>query len=166
VKIPRLMIAWLMLGIAAIAFPCAIVGSILRNRPLFGLEHCLGMGLWPTIPVLAIYLFAMIRRRAMIRAFDIGFVAFGWAAVFVFVIDAWAFPAIMRYPIVFYINQIEPYFLDCDLQECYILSLFIQGAILAVPQLVTAVLGGLVVRRFVNQRVIDRSSRRALYVDC
>jgi hypothetical protein len=48
--------------------------------------------------------------------------------------------------------------LDVGLRLTVPALLLIQGAILAVPQLVVALIGGLVVRRFLGQRVIDRSS--------
>jgi hypothetical protein len=161
VKIPRFTIAWLMIGTATIAFPCAIVGSVMRNRPMFGLEYCLDMGLSTTIPVLAVYLCSVLGRRASIRPFDIGFLAFGWAAVVIFVVAAWAFPHVIATPIVYYINEIEPYFLECDLEECYVFSLLIRGAILAAPQLLVAFFGGLVVRAFANRRAFGRSGGRA-----
>jgi hypothetical protein len=160
VRIHRFTIAWLLVAIAVIAFPMALLSVVMNDRPRIDRTGTLDMGLWLTIPVLTVYLFAAIRRRAMIRAFDFGFLAFGWAAAFVFVVTAWACPGFMHIPIVFYINEIEPYFLDCDLTECYILSLLIQGAIFAIPQLVVALLGGLVVRRFESQGVVNQSSGR------
>jgi hypothetical protein len=157
---PRFSIAWLMIGTAAIAFPCAVVGSVVRNRPIFGLEYCLDTGLAATVPVLVVYFFAFVRRRPLIRFFDVGFLASGWGAVCAYGILCWRTPERMAAPILYYINEIEPRFLNCDLVECDILSLVIRGLILAVPQLGIARVGGMVAERVAvhrKKRDCDRS---------
>ncbi len=162
-KIPRLPIAWLMIGIAAIAFPFAVVGSVIRNRPLFGLESCLDMGLLPTVPILVAYFLAVVRRCGTMCYLDIGFLVSGWVAVCAYVYLSWMVPERVAAPIVYYINEIEPQFMNCDLEECYILSLVIRSLILAAPQLLIAWVGGVVAERFFgrgNKGRFNRPDRR------
>ena len=143
----RVSIAWLMVGTAAIAFPCALVAATLRDQPLLGLRYGLDMGLWPTLPILGLYLFAVIRRRRSFRPFDVGFLAMGLAAVCAYVVISLGVPELVLMPIAYYINEIEIRFMDCDGYEAYIRCLLIHGFLLAVPQLLIAVTGGFVVRQ-------------------
>jgi hypothetical protein len=161
-KLRRASIAWLMVAVAAVAFPCAIVGAILRDRPMFGLEDCLDLGLAPSVPLLGVYLFARVRRGTPIRAFDFGFLLFGWVAVIVYVVLSKSVPEMVAAPIVYYINEVEAQYMNCDLEACYILSLAIQGLILAMPQLLIAVLGGLLTQQLAGRRRQPRSDSTAL----
>ena len=164
-KRPRISIAWLTISVAAIAFPMAVVSAVMNGRPIFGLEGVLDMGLWPTVPVLAIYLFLVLNRPGAVRPFDIGFLAFGAAAVCIFVVIARAFPTIVEVPIIYYVNKLEPSWLDCDRWETYAICLLIQGSILAVPQLLTALIGALVFWCVVPRETVNRRSTRGLWRD-
>jgi hypothetical protein len=78
-RLPRVSIAGLMLGIAA--FPFALLGSVLADRPLLGLG-CLDMGILPSGTTLGIGLARIILRRGRCGPFAAGFQVAGWGAVF------------------------------------------------------------------------------------
>jgi hypothetical protein len=88
----RISIATLMFIVGMIAVQAAILGSVLGGHPLMGFHYCLEMGLSPTLAVLGIVHLRLIRRRGTPRPFTAAFMAFGWAAVLVFVICWWLEP--------------------------------------------------------------------------
>src|SRR5262249_54444562 len=91
---PRLSIARLMLGVAVAAFPPAVVGSVMADRPMLGLADCLDMGVLPGVMVLMIGLSRIILRRRCGR-FAVGFQAAGLAAVVAYVACCRLFPEFM-----------------------------------------------------------------------
>ncbi len=138
-------ISGMMLGIAILAFPIGVLASVLNGRPLLGLDYCLDTGLIPSVTALIALTPTAIKQRRS-RSFNAGFVAAGWMAVIAY---AWAcrtFPDIMATPVVYYINEIEPRFMDADTIELYSVSLLVRGIIMAVPQLLVALAGGLLMR--------------------
>jgi hypothetical protein len=140
-RAPRRSIAGLMLGVAIAAFPLALVGSVMADRPMLGLADCLDMGVLPGVMVLMIGLSRIILRRRCGR-FAVGFQAAGWAAVVAYVAGCRLFPEFMSEPYVYYLNDIEPYILNVDSTEQYALSFVLSGFIWGIPQLLVALAGG------------------------
>jgi hypothetical protein len=80
--------------------------------------------------------------RGQSRPFIAGFVAAGWAAVIVYVATCALIPDLMALPVLHYINEIEPRFMDADTLAIYSVSLIVRGAVMAAPQLLIALAGG------------------------
>lgn len=139
---PHTSIARLMLVIAIVAFPCGVLGSVLNDRPIFGLDFCLDTGMIPSVTIL-IGLSPTVVTHGRSRPFIAGFVAAGWSAVMVYIGCCRMFPAAMAAPVLYYINEIEPRFMNADRFELYSVSLLARGTITAVPQLLIALAGGL-----------------------
>jgi hypothetical protein len=55
-------------------------------------------------------------------------------------------PDLVRRPIAYYVNEIEPFLYDADLNVTYRLSLEIIGLIVGLPQLAIVLIGGLLCR--------------------
>ena len=72
--------------------------------------------------------------------------AAGWAAAIADVSSCQMFPIGMATPVVYYLNEIEPRFMDADALVFYSVSLLARGIVMAVPQLLIAVAGGLLAR--------------------
>ena len=111
-------ISRLMHAVAVVAFPVGVLASVVNNRPILGLGYCLDMGLMPSVPVLlALSPCAVLRGRS--RPFLGGFVASGWAAVCLYVASCAAFPDVMARPVLFYVNEVEPRFMEADTLTLY-----------------------------------------------
>ena len=141
-KPPRVSIAALVLGVAIAAFPLALVGAVLENRPLMGLEYCLDMGVLPSVTALGIGLASIIVRRGRCGRFAVGFQVAGWTAVIAYVACCRMVPEFMNAPYVYYVNDVEPYIMNADYREIYALSLVLSGFIWGIPQLLVALAGG------------------------
>jgi hypothetical protein len=162
-KPPRISIAGLMLGVAVAAFPFALLGSVLRERPMLGLDG-LEMGVLPSVTALGIGLASIILRRGRCGAFAAGFQVAGWAAVMVYVACCRIFPEFMNAPYVYYVNDVEPYIMNADYWEIYALSLVLSGFIWGIPQLLVALAGG-GLGILVAPRTIVRGSRSSAGTD-
>jgi len=138
----RLSIGWFMLAVALLGFHLAIVCA---NGAVFGLDGS-EVGLLPGVTVLAFLLFSICRRRERSRPFAWGFVASLAVAIGVFFISCLAIPEVVRWPVVYYVNDIEPYILDADFELQYWLGREIQGLIFGLPQLLFALGGGSVTK--------------------
>lgn len=145
----RFSIARLMHGVAVVAFPAAILAGTIHGRPILGLGYGLDCGLMASVPVL-VALSPATARRGRDRPFVLGLVAAGWAAVVGYVALCMLGPEVVMRPIRYYLNEIEPRFLDADTLPLYALSLTIVGLILATPQFLVALAGGLLARRVVR----------------
>jgi hypothetical protein len=138
-----------MLAVALIGFHLAVVCS---SAPAIGLDN-LEIGLLPSVTVLAIALPSTSgRRRERGRIFVRGFVASLAVAIGIYLVCCLTTPDLVRRPVVYYINEIEPGLYDADLAEVYRLSLEIQGLILGLPQLLFALAGGAVARGLARAR--------------
>jgi hypothetical protein len=131
-----------MLAVALLGFSLAIVCG---DRPVFGLDG-FELGLLPGMAVLAIMLFSIRRRGESSRPFAWGFAASLAVAISVYLVTCLAIPEVVRWPVVYYVNSIEPYILDADFAIQYRLSRVIQGLIFGLPQLLLAVVGGVVTK--------------------
>jgi hypothetical protein len=140
---------------AIIAFDCAVLGPVLRGRPLFGLDGSLDMGLLPTVTVFSLALFSIVARRGKSRPFIVGFAAAGWVSVLAYVATCRIIPEVMAIPVMYYINDIEPRFMDAATLELYSLSLMLMGLIWAVPQLIIALVGGVLAMLVAPRRVAE-----------
>jgi hypothetical protein len=137
----RVSIGWLMLAVAVMGFHIAVVCA---DPPVLGLDN-LEVGLLPGVTVLAVgSLLTSGRRGEKSRPFARGFVASLTVAIFIYIACCLAIPDLMRRPIVYYINEIEPYLYDSDQVVVYRLSLEIQGLIVGLPQLLFALCGALI----------------------
>jgi hypothetical protein len=139
---PRVSISWLMLAVALLGFHLAIACA---DHSVFGLNG-LEVGLLPGVTVLTLKLFSSGRRKERSRPFAWGFVASLAVAICVYIVCCLTIPDLVRWPIVYYINEIEPYLYDADLVVVYQLSLEIQGLIVGLPQLLFALGGGVVTK--------------------
>lgn len=163
-KPSRVSIAALMLGIAIAAFPFALLGSVLAGHPMLGLEYTLDMGVWPGVTALGIGLASIVVRRGRCGPFAVGFQVAGWVAVIAYVIGCRMFPEFMNAPYVYYINDVEPYILNTEYQELYMLSLVLSGFLWGIPQLLVALAGG-VLAALVGPRTIVIGSRSSANAD-
>jgi hypothetical protein len=128
-----------MLAVALIGFHLAVVCA---SPLVFGLDG-LEVGLLPGVSVLALTLLSTRGRRGeRSRIFVWGFVASLTVAIGVYIVCCLTMPDLVRWPIVYYINEIEPYLYDAELYLIYRLSLEIQGLIVGLPQLLFALVGG------------------------
>jgi hypothetical protein len=153
---PRVSIGWLMLAVALIGFHLAVVCA---DSSVLGLNR-LEVGLLPGVSVLALTLFATRGRRGeKSETFVRGFVASLTAAIGIYIVCCLTMPEHVRWPIVYYINAIEPSLYDADLAMVYRLSLEIQGMIVGVPLLLFA-LGGAATRA-----IVARAGTRTRAVD-
>jgi hypothetical protein len=130
----RLSISRLMIAIAVIGFHLAVIW---RDRPIFGL-HGLELGLLPGVTVLAVMLFSGRRRRGTVGH---SFVASLSAVLFLYIVCCLTTPDLVKRPVIYYINQIEPHLYDADHMLVYRLSLEIRGLVLGVPPLLFALAG-------------------------
>lgn len=136
---PRVSLVWLMLAVALIAFHLAIVCPF---PPALGLDN-LEVGLLPSVTVLALTVASTGGGRGgRNRVFVRGFVATLAAAIGLDLVGCFTAPDLVRRPVVYYVNEIEPGLYDADLSAAYRLSLEIQGLILGLPQLLAALAGG------------------------
>jgi hypothetical protein len=133
-----------MLAVALIGFHLAIVCP---ERPAFGLDG-LEVGLLPGVTVLTVKLFLISRGRETIRPFARGFVTSLTVAIGIYLVCCLAIPEFVRWPVMYYINEIESYILDADFEMQYRLSLEIYGLILGLPQLLLALGGSVVTKVF------------------
>jgi hypothetical protein len=141
----RVSLRWLMLAIALVGFHLAVVCVY---PPVFGL-YGLEVGLLPGVTVLAVLLFSAPtrgRHAGRSRPFARGFAASLAVAICVYIVCCLIVPHVVRWPLVYYINTIEPHFYDPSLLLAYWLSLEIQGLILGLPQWLFALGGGVAVK--------------------
>jgi hypothetical protein len=156
---PHASIAGMMFGIAILALPCGVLASVLNDRPMLGLDYCLDTGLIPSVTILiGLSPIAILRGRS--RPFIAGFVAAGWAAVIAYVSSCRMFPITMATPVLYYINEIEPRFMDADTLVPYSISLLARGIIMAVPQLLIALAGGVLARLAAPRKLGDGAIAR------
>lgn len=142
-------LGWLMGAVALIGFHLAVVCS---SPPPLGLNN-LEVGLLPSVTVLAIALLSTSGRRGERgRIFVRGFVASLAVAICIYLVCCVTAPDLVRRPVVYYINEIEPSLYDADLSVVYRLSLEIQGLILGLPQLLVALVGGALVTGIARAR--------------
>jgi hypothetical protein len=148
---PRISIGWLMLAIALLALHLAIVTSY---PPLFNLGDAnLEIGLLPSATAGAVLLFSITRRRdGKDRSFACGFLGTLLLTACVYLVLCLTVPELVKWPIVYYINYIEPDLYDADLAIIYRMSLEIDGLILGAPQLLFALLGGAITKRVAKMR--------------
>jgi hypothetical protein len=148
---PRISIGWLMLAIALVALHLAIVTSY---PPLFNLGHSnLEIGLLPSATAGAVLLFSITRRRdGKDRCFACGFLGTLLLIACVYLVLCLTVPELVKWPIVYYINYIEPDLYDADLNIMYWMSLEIDGLILGAPQLLLASCGGAIVKTVTESR--------------
>jgi hypothetical protein len=144
-------ISGIMFCIAIVAFPIGVLASVLNNRPLLGLQYCLDTGLIPSITTL-IALMPIALEQRQFQSFIAGFVAAGWMAVVAYACACTIAPGVMASPIIFYINEIEPLFMDSETVVMYSVSLLARGFIMAIPQLLVAVAGGLLTGSFTRRK--------------
>ena len=142
VKAPRIGIAWLMVAVAIIGFHLAI---ICPDAPVFGL-HGLEVGLLPGLTVLTITIFSMSGTRGGPRPLAWGFAGTLAVAICLYVVCCLTVPDLVRRPISYYVNEIEPFLYDADLTVTYRLSWEIIGLIVGLPQLALALIGGFLSR--------------------
>jgi hypothetical protein len=146
-------------GVAVVALPIAILASVLNHRPLLGLGYCLDMGLVASATALvALSPSAALRGRP--RPFTFGFVIAGWAAAIAYVGCCASFPDVMVRPALYYLNEIEPRFMDADTLTLYSVSLVVQGLIMTIPQFIFALSGGLLAKLAARRRLSGRPSGR------
>jgi hypothetical protein len=141
-KYPRFRIAWLMVAVALIGFHLAVICA---DTPLFGL-HGLEVGLLPGLTVLTITIFSMSGMRGRSRPFAWGFAGTLAFAMCAYIICCLTIPDLVRRPIAYYVNEIEPSLYDADLTVIYRLSWEIIGVIVGLPQLAFALIGGFLSR--------------------
>jgi hypothetical protein len=153
----------MMVSTAILAFPCGVLASVLNHRPILGLDYCLDTGVIPSATIL-IGLSPVAFQRARSEPFSAGFVGTGWVAVIVYVLSCRMFPAAMSIPVVYYTNQIEPHFMDADTLVLYSVSLLVRGFIMAVPQLLIALAGGLVARFVARRKLRNGTIERPIKV--
>jgi hypothetical protein len=149
---PRISIGWLMLAIALVALHLAIVTSY---PPLFNLGHFyLEIGLLPSVTTAAVMLFSITRRcDGKDRSFACGFLGTLLLTACVYLVLCLTVPELVKWPIVYYINNIEPdLFYDTEVNIIYRMSLEIDGLILGAPQLLIALLGGALTKRVAKMR--------------
>jgi hypothetical protein len=142
-------ISRLMFAIALVGFHLAV---IFADEPIFGFDH-FESGLLPGATALAVTLFSIGRRPGYgIRPFAWGFVASLVVAMCIYVVLCLRNPDLVRWPLVYYLNNIEPSLYDADLWVTYCLSREIHGLIFGIPQLLFALLGGALTKRVAKMR--------------
>jgi hypothetical protein len=150
----RVSIGWLMVAVGLIGFHLAVVCAY---PPVFGLDS-LEAGLLPGVTALAVWFLSTRGRRGERSGpFARGFVASLSVAICVYIVCCLTIPDLVRWPIVYYINKIEPHLYDADLTVVYRLSLEIQGLIVGLPQLLFALGGGVAAKA-----IATASSSRSL----
>ena len=125
----RVSVGWLMLAVALIGFHLAVISSY---PPALGMNN-LEVGLLPSVTLLTVVGFSMTGchgKRS--HPFVWGFVSTLTVAILVYLVCCLTTPNLVRWPVVYYINEIEPGLYDADLAVIYRLSLEIQGLILGV----------------------------------
>ena len=147
---PRITLAWLMIAVAIEAFHRSILGAVLRGHILLSQVCGLDMGLVPIGTALGLALGDQALRRQGPRPFSLGFAAFGSAAILVYICCCLLMPETMAMPDLYYINEIEPRFMDASYAGLFFVRLQIRGLLLALPQLSVALIGGLLARRFAS----------------
>jgi hypothetical protein len=153
----RVSLGWLVLAVALIAFHLAVVCS---DPPVLGLDN-LEVGLLPGVTVLTIALFSTGGQRGQGgRLFVSGLVTSLTVAICVYLVCCLTIPDLVRWPVVYYINRIEPSLYDADLSVVFRLSLEIQGLILGLPQLLFALGGGAAAKASAASR---RQTRKTVY---
>ena len=101
------------------------------------------MGVWPGVTARdRTGLDHQAHRGRRCGPFAVGFQVAGWAAVIAYVICCRMFPEFMNMPYVYYVNDVEPYILNTEYQELYMLGLVFGGCIWGIPQLLVALAGG------------------------
>jgi hypothetical protein len=139
---PRITIGRLMIVVALLGFHLAIVCD---GPSVFGLDG-LEVGLLPGVTTLTVRLFWGGHNRERSGPFGRGFIASLAVAIGVYLVACLAIPEFVRGPIVYYVNEIEPYVMDADLVLQYWLSLEIQGLIIGLPLLLFALGVGLLTK--------------------
>jgi hypothetical protein len=149
VTVLRVSLGWLMVAVALVGFHLAVVCSSTSALGLRNLE----VGLLPSVTVLTVALLSASGRRAERgRIFVRGFLASLAVAIGIYLICCLTTPDLVKRPVVYYVNEIEPSLYDADLSAAYRLSLEMQGLILGLPQLLFALAGGAVANAFARAR--------------
>jgi hypothetical protein len=137
----------MMLAVALLGLHLGLVCS----NPALGLEG-FELGLLPGVSVLVVVLFSILRHPHRAGPFAWGFVASLAMAIGAFLASCLTIPDVVRWPVVHYVNDMDPYILNSDYQEQYWLSLELQGLIYSAPQLFLAFCGGLAAKAVAGVR--------------
>jgi hypothetical protein len=155
VKVPRFRIASIMVVVAIAALDLVAIRTFLGFRSLMG--ELLILGALPMANVLAVVL-ALGQLRPANRPFCLGFVLFGAMALTVYVATATSFP---REIVKSYMIPVSEYLVRVIGPHRPLLFIpaqtFAYLAILVLPQVVIALIGGLLFQKFM---IISRISRR------
>ena len=149
-RLSRISIGWLMIGIAMIGVPLALMQNFLSGRSITQKTPAAELGLWPTLIAFGFASITMAKRRSHGSPFLWGFTGAGWASVLLYLAACFWLPRIVERPITFYNNEIDYWWIvwliDADRYELYLLNRLFLGLLLAIPQLMMATLGGLITR--------------------
>lgn len=142
---PRVPLVATGLAVAVVAWHCAV---LLAQRPLFELNFRLDTGLLPVTTALAC---AVVGPRPW-GPFAGGFLAAGFVAAAAYVGVCRTWPDFVAGPVLSYVNEVEPRFMDADTLPLYTLSLWVRGLITGLPLCLVALAGGLLARHAARRR--------------
>jgi hypothetical protein len=145
-RLPRFSIGWLMFGIAILCVPFALLQNALNRHSL---TATLTIGLWPTLTTYGTASFVIAKHRGKRSPFLWGFAVAGWISVLVYGAGCFFFPEVLIIPVGYYLRADYWWIVwltDSDRYEMYLLNLLVMGLILATPQLMIAIVGGLIAR--------------------
>jgi hypothetical protein len=145
------------IAIAALNFGAVRAGLKVRRQLSTPIIDLLGVGALPMANVLAIGLLAVGQRRER-RSFLLGFEAFGAMALAFYVAAASLYPSelVMPYLLVF-LSPLASAVGEPRSVGLILVFIFIAVVLLGLPQLVFALLGGLLCRKFKIAERLDRT---------
>jgi hypothetical protein len=148
---PRISIGWLIVSIALLGVPLALVLNAMLYDPIYGDVPLYELGLWPGLVASTAASYALLRRRGNGAPFLWGFAATGWTGVLAYLACCHWRPQFLDPIFRYYLYGIEAdwatWLIDSpDMSGLYALNLLVLGLFVGTPQLIAAALGGLVAR--------------------
>ena len=137
---------------AAVAVAAVHAVFLLPNREVIGLLFALEKGFIPVGSALIVVAYLAYSKRGPTAAFALGFLPALLALAAGYYAACRRFPEALAEPVLHYVIQVQPLFMDPDTYEGYLVEQWMVGLATGLPLCAAAALAGLVTRRAFSDR--------------
>ena len=106
-RFSRVSIGWLMVGIAMLGVPCALVRNAMWGESYLTGLGLYDMGLWPGLVTLPAVSYVVVRRRGKGVPFLWGFATTGWASLLAYLACCIEKSPLPKRAVVFYFDSLD-----------------------------------------------------------